>query len=200
MVETNPLGHVSTSTRDPRRGLETADVDANLKRTDASYDALGRLLRVWLPGRDKANETPNMDYSYTVSATAPSWLASRYVLRDNETYATTYTIYDGFMRERQTQTPGASSGRLLTDTFYNTHGQVAKTNNEYFNSASAPSPTVLSVPDNVVPSQVVSTYDGRERPVASILRGTGRRSGARRGRTTGTRATDPPAGQPRRPR
>lgn len=196
VVETNPLGHVSTSTRDPRRGLETADVDANLKRTDASYDALGRLLRVWLPGRDKANETPNMDYSYTVSATAPSWLASD-VLRDNETYATTYTIYDGFMRERQTQTPGASSGRLLTDTFYNTHGQVAKTNNEYFNSASAPSPTVLSVPDNVVPSQVVSTYDGRERPVASILRG----YGTEKWRTTwsynGNAAhTDPPAGQP----
>ncbi|MFE7710776.1 hypothetical protein ACFU6I_34475 [Streptomyces sp. NPDC057486] len=47
---TNARKHVSTSTQDPVRGVVTATVDANDKRTDAVYDGLGRVLKVWQPG------------------------------------------------------------------------------------------------------------------------------------------------------
>ncbi|MFB7894826.1 polymorphic toxin-type HINT domain-containing protein [Streptomyces xiamenensis] len=46
---------------------------------------------------------------------------------------TSYVLYDGFLRERQTQAPGPQGGRLLTDTFYDERGLVAKTFAPYFN-------------------------------------------------------------------
>ncbi|MDX3821982.1 RHS repeat protein, partial [Streptomyces sp. AK08-01A] len=51
---TNARGHGTTTTYDPARGVATAEVDANSKRTDAVYDGLGRLLKVWQPGWAKA--------------------------------------------------------------------------------------------------------------------------------------------------
>jgi len=55
-----PTGaHVTSEEIDPAFGVETARVDANGRRIDQQYDALGRLLKVWMADRSKAaGQTP----------------------------------------------------------------------------------------------------------------------------------------------
>jgi YD repeat-containing protein len=53
---TNALGHTTTTTIAPAWGLPTKVVDANGKKTEATYDALGRLAAVWNPGRTKGTD------------------------------------------------------------------------------------------------------------------------------------------------
>ncbi|MFD4860645.1 hypothetical protein [Streptomyces atratus] len=50
------------------RSLPTATVDANGKRSEAEFDALGRLTKAWLANRPKASSpTPNLEYSKRIS-------------------------------------------------------------------------------------------------------------------------------------
>ncbi|MBC8091088.1 MAG: RHS repeat protein, partial [Pseudonocardia sp.] len=167
IVTTNPLAHVSTTIVDPGRGLETATVDANSRRTDVGYDPLGRLVKVWLAGRDKATQTPSAEFAYLVSTTAPNAVTTK-TLSDDGTYRSTFEIYDGLARLRQTQMPSAGGGRLLTDVQYDARGLPWKANGSYFNDQ-VPSTGLFTVGDNLVPSQTVTTYDGMARPTAEIV-------------------------------
>jgi YD repeat-containing protein len=65
MTETNALGHERTTEYDPTRGVTTAMIDANGKRTDATYDGLGRTLQVWNPGWTKTDHPsqPSTEFS-----------------------------------------------------------------------------------------------------------------------------------------
>lgn len=51
-------------------------------------------------------------------------------------YVTSYALYDGLLRPRQTQapSPGGSGGMVLTDTFYSTAGQMKTSYGAYYNS------------------------------------------------------------------
>ena len=51
MVTTNALHHTATTSLDPAWGVTTKSIDANGRTTTQGYDALGRLLSVYLPGR-----------------------------------------------------------------------------------------------------------------------------------------------------
>ena len=62
---TNPLGHAVTTTVDPARGSTTKTVDANGRTTSQAWDALGRLAKVYLPGRAEP-DTPNLRFAYGV--------------------------------------------------------------------------------------------------------------------------------------
>lgn len=149
----------ATTTLDPVRGLPVTVVDANNKRTDTTYDALGRSLKVWLADRSKANgQTPNYSYSYTVTDDKPVTVGTT-TLAGTGTQ-TAYTIYDGFLRARQAQSPGPQGGMLVADTFYDARGLVAKSYAPYYQKQ-APS-TVLSAPDDAskVETQTWNTYDG----------------------------------------
>ncbi|NUP49919.1 MAG: hypothetical protein HOW97_21795, partial [Catenulispora sp.] len=164
---TNPLGFVTTTTFDPGRSLPTHVVDPNNKVTDVTYDALGRTTQVWLPIRSKASypSTPSMKFSYAVNGgSAPSYTETQALRDDGVTYSVSYSILNGFAEQRQTQEDAqdASGGRVITDTYYNTGGKVAKTSSSYFN-ADAPSATVFATNDNTVPQQIVTGYDGRGR-------------------------------------
>ncbi len=52
-------------------------------------------------------------------------------LTNSDGYEAEYQLFDGFTRPRQTQVPGPDGTRLVTDTFYNSIGKVAKTNAAY---------------------------------------------------------------------
>ena len=151
-------------------GLGTAEVDANGRRTDLKYDPLGRLTDVWLPGRDKALSA-SMQFGYTVSRTAPSVVWAK-ELRNDGSYTTGYTIYDGLLRQRQTQTPSANIavGRLITDTRYDYRGNPSETNGPAYDDTGGPSGTLLAVSQEQWPSRQVSSFDGANRPtVAQFL-------------------------------
>jgi RHS repeat-associated protein len=165
---TNSLSHVTTTTINPAWGLSTATVDANGKRTDLTYDGLGRLTAVWLPGRDKATQTANSAFIYQVSNTVPSAVGTS-TLNAASNYVTSYVLFDGLLRNRQTQTPSPSGGRLLTDVFYDTAGRKVREHAAYYNSQS-PSTTLDTATDRQdVPNQTATVYDGAGRVTASVF-------------------------------
>nr|WP_247602192.1 RHS repeat-associated core domain-containing protein [Cellulomonas denverensis] len=73
------------------------------------------------------------------------------------------------LRPRQTQSPSAARdtpGRIITDTFYDSRGNVAWSNGSWF-AAGAVS-TSLVVPTTAVPSRTRYLYDGAGRSTATI--------------------------------
>ncbi|MFJ3969193.1 RHS repeat domain-containing protein [Streptomyces parvus] len=170
-VTTNALGHATTVHTDPVRGVTTSTVDANGKRSDVDYDALGRVTKVWGPGRSKADHpnAPATQYSYTLSRTLPNVVTTKELNHQGE-YLTSYTFYDGLLRPRQTQSPAvgtSGTGRVVTETRYDTRGQAWKSYDAY-HATGAPSATLVAGDDSKVPSAVESQFDGAGRPVAQI--------------------------------
>ncbi|WP_214409224.1 RHS repeat domain-containing protein [Sphaerisporangium fuscum] len=197
----DPLGQAYQEELQPAWGLPAARIDANDlattsddRRTELRYDGLGRLEKVWLPGR-ATTATPNRQFTYTVRQDAASSIATRR-LADDGVVSTAYTLYDGFGRVRQTQSTPASGapGRVLTDTWYDSHGNLAKRNAPYYDPDTSAG-TVLGLVASDVPSQTVYQYDRAGRQVTESLRS----RGAELWRTTTSyggnwRKVDPPAG------
>ncbi len=169
VTSTNALGHVSTGYFEPAWGLSTASVDANGRRADLAYDALGRMVSAWTPGHPKATSKPDAVFEYAYNTNAPSVVTAKRLQDDEKTYLVSYTLYDGLFRERQTQSQSPAGGWLISDTFYDSRGLPYKTNGAYWNNQ-VPGAALAGVYDNQVPNQTVTEYDGMERPTASIYR------------------------------
>ncbi|MFC4517930.1 polymorphic toxin-type HINT domain-containing protein [Streptomyces ehimensis] len=155
----------STSSVDPVRGQPLYVTDTNNKRTSFEYDALGRARKVWLADRGK-NRVPSYEFTYRIADGKPVAVATR-TINNTDGQITSYTLYDGFLRPRQTQSPGPDKGRLITDTFYDDRGLTTKTFAGYY-ATGAPDTTLLN-PDNAlkVESQTWNAYDGQGRVTES---------------------------------
>ncbi|MFF1902893.1 ricin-type beta-trefoil lectin domain protein [Kitasatospora sp. NPDC058218] len=169
---TNPLGWKATSTLSPSRGLITRAVDVNGRITDSTYDALGRLTQVWLPGRSKADgKSADRKFEYAIHGTGTKPNASSVTtrtLRENETYDVAVTIYDGLLRPRQSQTTPAddSSGRLVSSTRYDSHGWPVISIPTWSDPTTAPNSTPFRETENTLPAEYVTVYDGLGRPIS----------------------------------
>ncbi|WP_433041771.1 polymorphic toxin-type HINT domain-containing protein [Dactylosporangium sp. CS-033363] len=164
----NPLDHVSSVTLEPAWGLATKQTDANTKFTELEYDPLGRLAKAWAIDRPRlAGYGPISEFGYTVEADKPI-VTSTKALGPNGAYVTTYDIFDGLQRPRQTQVPAPGGGRIVTDTVYDNRGFVVKQHGAFYNDG-APGPELLGVADNVVPGMNVTEYDAAGRPVADAF-------------------------------
>jgi RHS repeat-associated protein len=205
IVETNKAGHADRSYMEPAWGEVVAEVDANNRRVELEHDPLGRLIKVWQPGRSKAaGQSPSTEYSYEIRSDRPSVVTTRTLDTGGE-YTTSYELYDGLLRERQTQEPAPRDdttqdpalrdGRTITDTVYNSLGEVAKQNTGYF-STGAPSKDLLGVADADVPNQIVATYDGTGDANGQILKVKGVEKWRATAKEEGDRAhiTPPPGG------
>ncbi|MCA2217178.1 RHS repeat domain-containing protein [Jidongwangia harbinensis] len=168
--ETNPLGWKTSTTVDPGFGRTTLAVDVNGRRTQTAYDALGRVTAVWTPGRD-SDQTPSSRYSYDVRADAPTVTSVARLNAAGDGYLTSYQIYDGLMRERQTQMPAVGGGSMVTDSGYDSRGKIRKKSAPYF-MPGAPS-GALFVSKGEPPSATWFEYDAAERKTAEILRASG---------------------------
>ncbi|KQV11644.1 hypothetical protein ASE03_14115 [Kitasatospora sp. Root187] len=174
VATTNPLGWNASSTIAPARGLATRAVDANGKITDSTYDSLGRRTQIWLPGRDKATQSPDRKFTYAIHGAGtkpdPSAVTSQ-TLRENNSYSTAVDIYDGFLTKRQSQTTTAnnSAGRLIASTRYDSHGWAVSSTAPYADITTDPSSTLFVEVENTLPSQTLTTYDGQGRPTISTL-------------------------------
>ncbi|MCW2541934.1 MAG: hypothetical protein JWN95_3659, partial [Frankiales bacterium] len=174
-TETNALGWITTTNYNPAWGAETSYIDANSRRTDATYDALGRRVSVWLPGRAQATfpTSPSTSYAYTLTAGHPVAVATTSLTPTGAT-VTGYALYDGLGRSRQTQTPADGGGDVITDSAYNRAGQVYLTNGEYYSPTSTPSATlIVPTPQSSVPEEHDTLYDAAGRPTADILKSLG---------------------------
>ena len=131
----------TSSTLDPAWNLPTSQTDQGGKTTIEDYDALGRLIKVWLPNVSKAsNTTPNIAYTYITGENTAAAVETQ-TLRANLGLLTSYQIYDGFLRPRQTQALGPNGSRLISDTFYDAQGKTARTYAAY-QADGVPSATV----------------------------------------------------------
>ncbi|WP_433089088.1 polymorphic toxin-type HINT domain-containing protein [Dactylosporangium sp. CA-052675] len=170
-VDTNPRGWTTTTTLEPAWGLATSTVDPNSRRTDLTYDGLGRMTGVWLPDRSKAaNDTANMTYDYLIRTNGANAVTTK-TLNPSGGYTTSYSLYDGLVRERQTQTDSPSGGRLLTDVFYDTAGRQSRSFGVYHDASGAPGTTIVQPVDEglTIPSQTKLLYDGAGRQIAEIF-------------------------------
>ncbi|QDY79425.1 RHS repeat-associated core domain-containing protein [Streptomyces qinzhouensis] len=163
----NALGHTETTALHPLLGVTTATTDPDGRRTHLAHDALGRLTQAWGPGRP-TTQSPDASFSYLVRADGPTAVTSRILLGSGQ-YKTSYSLHDGFLRTRQTQSPAPGGGRILTDTAYDSHGRVAKTNDPYHN-ADPPGTVLFRAHDASVPAQTEFVFDGAGRETAEIER------------------------------
>jgi len=163
---TNPALHDATVSVHPARGLPLTATDANGKVTTGAYDALGRLTKVWLPGR-ATTLTGNAEYVYTISKTTPSHVQAK-ALGPNGNQIISFTIYDGLLRTRQTQATAPDGKRTITDTGYDARGLAAK-QSSFYNNASAPTGVLVAFADTAVDTQTRHTYDGLGRPTIEAL-------------------------------
>ncbi|WP_229848700.1 RHS repeat-associated core domain-containing protein [Kitasatospora griseola] len=159
----------STAEYDLLRGQTIDTLDVNNRRTDVLYDALGRTLKVWQPNRSKANgDTPNKEFGYSVEDGKIAAVAEK-TLNEDGSQQTSYALYDGFGRPRQTQAPGSAGGRVLADTFYDGRGQASLAYAPYY-ATSAPSGTLRKVDDTTgVETQTATAYDGLGRAVKTTM-------------------------------
>jgi len=166
-VITNARQHKTTTYLDPRRGLPERTFDANSKKTELTYDAMGRLTAVWLPNRSRsAGDSANSVFSYKLSTTKPSWVATSKLQADGKTYTTAYDLYDALLRKLQTQSPTpAGTGRILTDTRYDSRGLPYETYADVFDNTTAPTSVYARTEYGQSPTQTRTTYDGAEREI-----------------------------------
>ncbi|MEU9038059.1 polymorphic toxin-type HINT domain-containing protein [Streptomyces sp. NPDC048352] len=182
VVHTNPLGWKTSNTLDPGRSLPLKSTDENGRVGERDYDAFGRVVAVWQPGQERSKSFKAVrEFSYGMNGTdAPSTVLSKTLMKDGQTYASTFTIYDGLGRIRQTQaTPGSGvTGRLITDAHFDSHGRQAKTSAAYYNDEKDPSgalflPNAGVNADSKIPAQSVRVFDGLGRATASVFQSFG---------------------------
>ncbi|MFC7534086.1 ricin-type beta-trefoil lectin domain protein, partial [Actinoplanes sp. GCM10030250] len=177
VIEENGFKHKQTRELEPGRSVTIRATDTNNHVSTAEYDPLGRLVKGWAPGRAGA-AIPDFEATYTISkpdadgVRQPPFITTKARGHENR-IETSVTIYDGLGRERQSQEQATGGGRLITDTLYNSSGEVWQTNNAYFTKGS-PSGSLFT-PDSeiAVPNATRYTYDGLGRVLQEtpILRG-----------------------------
>jgi len=166
---TNPLGWVTATTLDQGRELPLTVTDPNSEATTEAYDPLGRLTSVIVP-RDQASGDKSEKFAYSITGTDPSAVTTS-TLREDGSYSTDVKIYDGMLQLRQDQaTPAnAAAGRVITDTFYDSHGWVVKSRKPYHDATTAPGTTMFLADDGSIPGWTATGYDGQGRVTSSAF-------------------------------
>ena len=163
---TNAKSQIVSTTFDTARNLTLTGTDVNGVVTTEQYDALGRLTSVWLDSR-ATTAMANKTFAYTVSNSSFSGVVTS-TMNSSPALVPAVTVDDSLGRPRQTQTQTPKGGRLISDTFYDSHGWVIKKNTEYWDSANLPAMPTTSLPtpdDKNVAMQEAYTYDGLGRAV-----------------------------------
>jgi YD repeat-containing protein len=191
---TTPLG-TTTTTVEPAWGTPTAVVDMNSKRIEATFDALGRTRAVWQANRLKATypTAPSARYSYLVQSSGGVNAVTAERLNAASTgtfayYTTTYSLYDGLLRPRQTQSMSMAVGNVgtvFTETKYDSAGRISS-ESRHFDNLVQPSTTLFTIADWQPQSRTVSVYDRAGRVTASVFMS----SGTEKWRTTTTYGGD----------
>lgn len=165
--------HTTITTYDPGRGLALSLTDPNGRVTRNEYDALGRQVKGWSPSRSGAGQSPSVQIDYqaaiaTSSENRPAAVTVK-TLKDDGSYATNITLYDGLAREVQQQSEAHGPGRIIVDTKYDDHGLVDEKTGGYL--AKGEPDTVLFAPRSkwLIPSWTKHRYDGLEREVRATV-------------------------------
>ena len=162
------LGWPATvTTYEPAFGQTTSIKDVNARITRQAYDGLGRLTKVWKPGRE-THQVPNLAYAYTVRRNAPTVVTTT-MLGPNGT-VTSYELYDGLLRPKQVQAPrgDGQAGTIVTDTFYDTAGRVWKTYGAHLAPVTPGTELYGANEQGEVPSRTELRFDGSGRTIDEL--------------------------------
>ncbi|WP_018587892.1 polymorphic toxin-type HINT domain-containing protein [Salinispora arenicola] len=168
--EENALGHRQTREVEPGRAVSLKTTDVNGRVSEAKYDPLGRLVEAWAAGRTPSTAAvPDFRAEYATPAGKPPYITT-FARGHEDQIETSVTLYDGLGRERQIQEEATGGGRLITDTLYNSSGEVWQTRNAYHTDGSPIGQLFTPLADTAVPNATRYTYDGlgrvtRELPV-----------------------------------
>ncbi|GAA4706658.1 intein N-terminal splicing region/RHS repeat-associated core domain-containing protein [Promicromonospora umidemergens] len=179
MVETTPpatpgdeASALTTTTRlDPVRGGPTLVTDTNTKSTVVAYDALGRTSKIWLADRT-SNLTPSVEFTYQVQASRPVAVGTTTLDDDGDRRATSWAVYDGLLRPRQTQDPGLEGGMILSDTKYDARGLVKLTYSGYYTTSATGGRLFDPYEQSLVETQTRHSYDGLGRAIRTRVMST----------------------------
>ncbi|WTT48307.1 polymorphic toxin-type HINT domain-containing protein [Streptomyces zaomyceticus] len=163
----NSKVHATTTTYDPGRALPLTVTDPNGRVTRTQYDALGRLVKGWSASRSSGSQTPNIEIGYqpavaTATETSPAAVTVK-SLKDDGTYATQVTVYDGLMRQIQTQSEAVGPGRIISDTKYNDQGLPEEQTSGYLAKGNPETKAFEVKSATLIPSRVKTVYDGLAR-------------------------------------
>ncbi|MFF2845228.1 ricin-type beta-trefoil lectin domain protein [Streptomyces sp. NPDC058001] len=173
VTETNALGHSQTQELEPGRSTTLKTTDTNNLVSEAKYDPLGRLSEAWGAGRSPSDSpVPDFKAVYTIPAydpknpdRKPPYITTQARGHENR-IESSVTLYDGLGRERQTQEEADGGGHLITDTLYNTSGEVWQTNNAYLTHEAKFGELFAPLADTAVPNITRYSYDGLGRVLA----------------------------------
>lgn len=102
---------------------------------------------------------PDFKAVYTTPAGSPPYITTYARGHENKTQVSV-TLYDGLGRERQSQEEAVGGGRLITDTLYNSSGEVWQSNNAYFATGKPSSELFTPLADTAIPNMTRYVYDG----------------------------------------
>ncbi|WP_371659893.1 ricin-type beta-trefoil lectin domain protein [Streptomyces sp. NBC_00280] len=158
-------GLATITSVEPGRGATLTSKDANNRVTSYTYDPLGRTTAAW-DTTQTATDDPTARYTYNTVADKPVSVVTESLKRNptktkgDATYTASTTIYDALGRERQSQTPAVGGGKLITDTFHNTSGQVSYTRNAYYMAGDPGTDLIVPASESLIPNATAYTYDG----------------------------------------
>jgi len=161
--------HKSYTYVDPARGSVTSSLDANLKKTEHTYDALGRITDTWAPNRIKGTDTPTVKYAYNIARGSQPWTSVATLKADGTSYQTSYAITDALLRPLQTQSASPLGGRVLTDTRYDSRGLAYESYADIYDNTTAPNGAYARASYAHTPALTRTTYDAAARPTTSTL-------------------------------
>ncbi|MFI0941853.1 polymorphic toxin-type HINT domain-containing protein [Streptomyces sp. NPDC021020] len=168
-VVTNPLKQTTTTVVDPVNGQVRSTTDANNRVTSTTYDALGRATQRWTPAHTQADfpDRPSYTYAYTVRNDGPVVVTTQ-TLNYQNVYRPGYAFYDGMLRAYQTQAPSPDgSGRLVTETLYDTRGTAWRGSGTYYADGAA-EPVPVTGEELHYPASTDTVYDGAGRVVKVV--------------------------------
>ncbi|MFJ6348093.1 ricin-type beta-trefoil lectin domain protein [Streptomyces sp. NPDC092046] len=177
VTQTNSLGYTQTQELEPGRSVTVKTTDANNLVSEAVFDPMGRLAEAWSPGRTPGSGVPDFRAVYTIPAeeTSPEDpnkkirkppFVTTYARGYEDRIETSVTLYDGLGRERQSlEEADNDAGFLVTDTLYNSSGEVWQTNNAYLTKEAKPGELFTPLADTAIPNITRYTYDGLGRVV-----------------------------------
>ncbi|MFI1031221.1 RHS repeat-associated core domain-containing protein [Streptomyces sp. NPDC020951] len=169
-TSTDPKLYTSTSEVDPAWGTATKTTDANGNVTEWSLDALGRLVSVWKPNRSRTlGDAASIGYAYSINNDKETWVRTDALKNDGKTYNSSYEIFDGLLRSRQTQVPAPNGGRVISETLYDDRG-LAYIVNEQVHDDNAPSGTLANTFPGSVPASTETVFDAAGRATESVFR------------------------------
>lgn len=83
-------------------------------------------------------------------------------MNDGGGYSTSTTLLDAPLRTRQTQDRAVTTatGRIVSNTFHDSHGWAYKADSDYYDNQSNANSTLVRIADNKADQQTLTSYDG----------------------------------------